>query len=54
MKDCKQIYDSPDKPNVTYSVLHMDNTVETEEYFEWIVNDLATHGTQTPRVIIYC
>lgn len=54
MKDCVEICNSPDKANITYSVLYMDKNTATEEYFEWIVTDVSKFAIQTPRVIIYC
>ena len=49
-----EIATSPDKPNVTYSVLYMEKNEETFTYLQWIADEIKDKGVECDRVIIYC
>ena len=48
------IYESPDKPNIAYSVFYMSRDESLQKYFEWLVKELLEHGINSTRTIIYC
>ena len=54
LQNCVEISQSPNKPNITYSVQYMDNNVPVEQYFGWLVEELRVLGSQTERTIVYC
>ena len=47
------IYESPDKPNIAYSVFYMSRDESLQKYFEWLVKELLEHGINSTRTIIY-
>ena len=49
-----EIQESPNKPNVTYSVKCIQKEEDHEMYFEWLVKELKSQGTSCERTIIYC
>lgn len=54
MESPVEIATSPDKPNVTYSVVYMGKNEETFTYLQWIADEIKDKGVQCDRVIIYC
>lgn len=48
------IYESPDKPNIAYSVLYIGKDKSVEHCFKWLSDELIELGTNTTRTIIYC
>ena len=54
MKDPCIIYESPAKPNITYSVHHISKDKSLEYCFKWLSDELIEHGINTTRTIIYC
>ena len=48
------IYESPDKPNIAYSVFYMSRDESLQKYFEWLVKELLEHDINSTRTIIYC
>ena len=49
-----EIQESPNKPNVTYSVKCIQKDEDHEMYFEFLVKELKSKGTSCERTIIYC
>ena len=49
-----EVQESPNKPNVTYTVKCMQKDADHELYFEWLVKELKLKGTSCDRTIIYC
>ena len=54
MKDPCIIYESPNKPNIAYSVHYISKNKSLEYCFKWLSNELLKHGVSTTRTIIYC
>ena len=54
MKDPCIIYESPDKPNIAYSVHYISKNKSLERCFKWLSDELVEHGINTTRTIIYC
>ena len=48
------IYESPNKPNTSYSVCYMPKDESVSAYFQWRGEELKQFGIQTIRTIIYC
>jgi len=48
------ITESPDKPNVAYSVYYMPKNKDIEEHFQWLIDELLADRQNTTRTIIYC
>ena len=46
--------ESPNKPNISYSVQTMDKHVPLLGYFQWILDELKLKRGGTKRTIIYC
>jgi hypothetical protein len=54
MENPHVIYESPNKPNITYSVCYMQQDESVSTYFQWLVEEPKQFGIQTTRTIIYC
>jgi len=52
--DVHIITESPDKPNVAYSVYYMPKNKDIEEHFQWLIDELLADRQNTTRTIIYC
>lgn len=49
----KVICESANKTNISYSVEYIDQELEIEHYFSWIVDDLIEKKEMSTRTIIY-
>ena len=54
MKDPHVIFDSPNKPNLTYSIHYMEKEVDIVYYLGWLADDLRTNKEECARTIVYC
>ena len=54
MKDPCIIYESPEKPNIAYSVHYISKNKSLEYCFKWLSDELLKHGINATRTIIYC
>ena len=52
MEQCCEVILNPDKRNITYWVVNMDNDDITSN-FQWLVNLLLTKKHETPRILIF-
>ena len=48
------IYESPAKPNITYSVHHISKDKSLKYCSKWLSDELIEHGINTTHAIIYC
>jgi superfamily II DNA helicase RecQ len=48
------VYESPNKPNIAYSVCYMPKGTSIDKYFAWLCDELKLLGICTTRTIIYC
>ena len=46
------LYESPNKPNISYSVCYMPKDESVSAYFQWLGKELKQFGIQTTRTII--
>jgi len=53
-KNPLDIKESPNKVNLTYSVIKMNKDCHLELFFEWLVEDIRTLKDKCDRTIIYC
>ena len=49
-----EVSQSPNKPNICYSIQTMDKRTPLLQYFQWILNELTEKKGGTERTIIYC
>ena len=49
-----EVSESPNKPNICYSIQTMDKHTPLLQYFQWILNELKEKKSGTERTIIYC
>ena len=54
MKDPYEIYESPEKSNVTYVVEAIPTETNLQQCFEWLADELRIKGVESDRTIIYC
>ena len=54
MKDPYKIEESPQKPNISYVVEHMQPDKSLCHQFQWLVEEINKKGLSTERTIIYC
>ncbi|XP_022791375.1 mediator of RNA polymerase II transcription subunit 34-like isoform X1 [Stylophora pistillata] len=54
MKEPYVIFDSPNKPNLTYSIHYMEKEVDIVYYLGWLADDLRTNKEECARTIVYC
>ncbi|XP_070564310.1 ATP-dependent DNA helicase RecQ-like [Ptychodera flava] len=53
MKDCIYVIENPNKPNIRYSLISAKFD-DISTLFQWLVDDIATHGKNCPRILIFC
>ncbi|XP_068708396.1 uncharacterized protein [Montipora foliosa] len=54
MQNPLDIKESPNKVNLTYSVIKMNKDCDLELFFEWLVEDIRKLKDKCDRTIIYC
>lgn len=54
MQNPLDIKESPNKVNLTYSVIKMNKDCDLELFFEWLVEDIKKLKDKCDRTIIYC
>lgn len=54
MKNPYLVYESPGKPNITYSACYMPKDSCIDGYFSWLAKELKQLGISTIHTIIYC
>ena len=54
MTSPKFVMVSPERSNISYTVIRMSNTIHVTEYFDWLFQMIRSKGRQCERVIIYC
>lgn len=54
MKNPYLVYESPGKPNITYSACYMPKDSCIDGYFSWLAKELKQLGISTIHTITYC
>ena len=54
MKTPFEIYESPEKPNITYVVEGLTPSCNLQQCFQWLADEVKAKGLETERTIIYC
>ena len=54
IEDVHLIEQSPDRPNIQYSVQYLEKNQHIETVFTSLLEDVKEHGARTPRTLIYC
>ena len=52
--DIKFIEQSPNRPNLKYSVQYLDKNEALQTAFSALIGDLKNQGAKTPRTLLYC
>ena len=54
IEDVHLIEQSPDRPNIQYSVQYLEKNQHIETVFTSLLEDVKEHSARTPRTLIYC
>ena len=49
-----EIVDDPNRPNITFVVQKMDNSIKLADHFLFLIDELKQKGRETTRTIVYC